>query len=190
MVRIFLLIATTFLLTGCITNVWTGASVVYDRHNLYKKFNDFELAAKANHALYYNDTLFKGDDCGIDIAIINGDVLLAGHVPTAELREEAVKRITSLGGYRRLFNQLAIRQMPVNAIQDNWITTKIRSKIFIDSSIDPHVFKVVTCDRIVYLMGDVIPSEAQRVIEIARSCAGVERVVKLFKYYNLSDKPL
>jgi hypothetical protein len=38
-------------------------------------------------------------------------------------------------------------------------------------------------------MGDVIPKEANIVIQIARECAGVKRVVKLFKYYNLDDKP-
>ena len=38
-------------------------------------------------------------------------------------------------------------------------------------------------------MGDVIPKEAAIVIQIARRCPGVKRVVKLLKYYNLSDKP-
>ena len=51
------------------------------------------------------------------------------------------------------------------------------------------MFKVVTSERIVYLMGDVIPAEAARVIYFARTCEGVKRVVKLFKYYNLSDHP-
>ncbi len=74
-------------------------------------------------------------------------------------------------------------------MEDNWITTKIRSKILADSTIDPNDFKVVTADQIVYLMGDVIPEQAAKVIHIARTCTGVKRVVKLFKYYNLSDKP-
>ena len=76
-----------------------------------------------------------------------------------------------------------------NTVLDDWITTKIRSQIFADSAIDPHVFKVVTSDQIVYLMGDVSPSEAKRVVQIASACDGVRRVVTLLKYYNLSDHP-
>ena len=176
------------MLTGCITDAWTGVSLVYDRHNVYKKLSDFQLAANASRALY-KDKTFKRPDCSIDLAIINGDILLAGHVANDGLRQEALKRMSALSGYRRLFNQLAIGQKTDNAILDNWITTKIRSKIFADADIDPHVFKVVTSEQIVYLMGDVIPAEAARVIQISRACAGVKRVVKLFKYYNLSDKP-
>ena len=133
--------------------------------------------------------MFKREDCDIDLAIINGDILMAGSVPTIELRQEAFDRITALQGYRRIFNQLSTTQRNNNTIEDNWITAKIRSQIFTDSDINPHDFKVVTSDQIVYLMGDVIPEEAARVIHIARSCAGVKRVVKLFKYYNLSDHP-
>ena len=176
------------LLTGCITEVWTGATVVYDRHNIYKKISDYQLAANASRALY-KDKVFKREDCDIDLAIINGDILMAGSVPTIELRQEAFDRITALQGYRRIFNQLSTTQRNNNTIEDNWITAKIRSQIFTDSDINPHDFKVVTSDQIVYLMGDVIPEEAARVIHIARSCAGVKRVVKLFKYYNLSDHP-
>ena len=173
-------------LTGCITDVWTGATLVYDRHNVYKKFSDFQLGANGSHALYRDNT-FKRDDCSIDLAVINGDMLLAGHVPTEELRQEAYKRLTALGGYRRIFNQLAISKTSSNMLQDDWITSKIRSSIFANSSIDPHEFKVVTSEQIVYLMGDVAPEQAKIVISIARSCVGVKRVVKLFKYYNLSD---
>lgn len=183
-----LLLVLTVCLTGCITNVWTGASLVYDRHNIYKKISDFQLNADAGRALYH-DQVFKRSDCVIDLAIINGDILLAGHVPTVDLRQEAVKRISALSGYRRLFDQLAISSMTSHSLQDSWITAKIRSQIFADSAIDPHQFKVVTSEQIVYLMGDVIPSEASRVIHIAQTCVGVKRVVKLFKYYNLSDRP-
>ncbi|MCX7116853.1 MAG: BON domain-containing protein [Legionellales bacterium] len=182
------LVASIALLTGCITDVWTGANLVYNRHNVYKTLSDFQLGAKANRALY-QDQVFKGPDCLIDLAVINGDVLLAGHVPTDALRQEAMQRIKVLPGKRRLFDQLSISSVSTNELLDHWITTKIRGEILGDSSIDPHGFKVVTSDQIVYLMGDVIPSEAGRVIHMARSCDGVRRVVTLFKYYHLSDKP-
>lgn len=178
------------LLTGCLGGVWTGATLVYDRHNVYKKLDDYELSAEAHRALY-GDRVFKDEGCAIDLAVFNGDILLAGHVPTLELRQTALNRISALSpGYRRLFNQMDISKQPSNTLQDSWITAKIRSQIFADSAIDPNVFKVITSDRIVYLMGDVRPAQAALVIDIARNTAGVERVVKLFKYYNLSVQPV
>ena len=187
--RIAILLFSSVLLTGCLSDVWTAATLVYDRHSVYKTIDDFQLAANASRALY-KDMMFKRGNCTIDLAIFNGDILIAGIVATDALRQEAYDRLVSLRGYRRIFNQLAVSKASIDPVQDDWITTKIRSKIFSDSTIDPHSFKVVTCDRIVYLMGDVIPAEATRVIHIARKCTDVKRVVKLFKYYNLTDRPL
>ena len=181
------LFMSSVLLTGCISDVWTGATMVYDRHNIYKKVGDFQLAADANRSLY-KDQVFTRTDCSIELAVINGDMLLVGHVPTDTLRQEAHRRVAAVTGYRRLFNQLAVSLSADNTLQDDWITAKIRSRIFANADIDPHVFKVVTYDQIVYLMGDVVPGEAAHVIHIARACAGVKRVVKLFKYYHLDDR--
>jgi len=184
---VIVLVMSSVLLTGCIGYVWTGASVLYDRHTLYKKLNDFKLNAKVKRILYKDDKL-KCEGCSIELAVFKGDILLVGRVPDEELREEAKARIESVQGYRRLFNQIAVGPATEDMLQDNWITTKIRSQIFADSDINPEDFKVVTSEKIVYLMGDVIPQQASRVIGFARECNGVKRVVKLFKYYNLSDR--
>lgn len=177
------------LLTACLSNLWTGATIVYDRHNIYKKVNDYQLAVQANHTLY-KDEAFKRKDCSIDLAVFNGDILMTGHVPTIKLRQKAFDRIFALRGYRRIINQIEINEQGSNVIEDSWITAKIRTRIFADSEIDPHAFKVITSNRIVYLMGDVRPQQAREVIQIARNTNGVERVVKLFKYFNLSKKAL
>ncbi|HBI22383.1 MAG TPA: hemolysin [Legionella sp.] len=176
-------------LSGCISDLWTGANLVYDRHNVYIKIDDFKLNADANRALYH-DRVFKRDDCSIELAVLNRDILLVGRVPTETLRQEAYTRIKNVPGKRRLFNQLAVNHTAEDPVLDSWITAKIRSQIFADADIDPHKFKVLTYAQIVYLMGDVVPSQAEKVIHFARKCRSVLRVVKLFKYYHLSDKPV
>ena len=175
------------LLAGCWgSSLWTGANLVYDRYDVYKEVSDFELSAAVNRALY-KDKVFKCAACAVDVAVFNGDILLAGHVPNVHLRTEAQKRIT-IPGYRRIFNQLSISPLASNTVEDSWITAKIRSGTLRDASIDPDQFKIVTADNIVYLMGDVIPGQARNVVLIARSTDGVKRVVKLFKYYHLTDR--
>lgn len=174
-------------LSGCLGTIWTGASLVYDRHNVYKKLNDYHLLAEVSNALYI-DKAFKCEGCVIDVVAFNGDVLLAGHLPSQELLDELKRRLTAVEGFRRLYNEIIVRQIPSNTVQDSWITAKIRSQIFADDSIDPKAFKVVTTDRVVYLMGDVRKDQAEKVIKIARFTSGVERVVKILKYFTYQTK--
>lgn len=185
-IRYGLLVSTLFYLTACVNGVWTGANMVYDRHGVYKQMSDVQLSANFNHALYYKDQTFKCDGCAIDIAVLNRDVLVAGHLPTKALRDALQARLATLNGYRRLFNQIKVARDGNNTIQDSWITTQIRSEMVADIDINPKQFKVVTVDGIVYLMGDVMSDQALRVIQIARQTSGVIRVVTLMKYYNLS----
>lgn len=175
----------TMLLSGCVSSLWTGANLAYDRHHIYKKLDDYQLSLNVTKAIY-KDAVFKQRGCAIDLAVFNGDILLAGHVPVPHLRQTLEDRVAVLQGYRRLFNQVSVNFINDAKVQDSWITTKIRSQIFADSRIDPNAFKIVTSDQVVYLMGDVLPEQASYVIAIARHTAGVKRVVKLLQYYHLS----
>ncbi len=188
MLRLFSVLIMSWLLTGCITNLWTGASLIYDRHHIYLKIDDFQLAAGINRALYH-DKVLKRADCQIEIAVFNRDVLLVGHVPTESLRREVVSRVQSVPGKRRVFNQIDLSHERNNPLLDSWITSTVRGHILANSAIDPHQFKIVTSGCVVYLMGDVIPDQAKQVILYARQCRHVKRVVKLLRYYNLSDTP-
>lgn len=175
------------LLSGCISGVWTGASLIYDRHNVYQKLSDYHLGSKVNRALFHDKT-FKLPSSAIDVAVFNGDVLLAGHVPVASLRHEAQSRVEQVGGYRRFFNLLSLEVHAPQPVSDSWITAKIRSQIIADSEINPHAFKIVTSDAVVYVMGDVRPEQAKKVIHIARHTAGVKKVVRLLRYYSYQEK--
>jgi osmotically-inducible protein OsmY len=170
-------------LSGCLSNLWTGANLVYDRHDVYKKLNDYHLLVEVNNSLYA-DKLFKCDSCALDVAVFNGDILVAGHLPSLELRHEARQRIFRIEGYRHLFIEINLSEASSNSLQDSWITTKIRSQIFADDSIDPNAFKIITSDCIVYLMGDVKAEQAKKVITLSRYTNGVIRVVKLLNYFT------
>lgn len=174
-------------LTGCVGAVWTSANLVYDRHNVYKKLDDYHLLVELNDALADKRT-FKNTACALDFAVFNKDILIAGHVPDQEYYDELLSRLSRLKGYRHLYNRVRIEPIGSNSAQDTWITTKIRSKIFADDSIDPNAFKVVTSDFVVYLMGDVRPEEAKKVVDIARNTSGVSKVVKLMNYFTYQPK--
>ncbi|KTD11841.1 hemolysin, lipoprotein [Legionella gratiana] len=186
---ILFIVGILLLLSGCISGLWTGATLVYDRHDVYKKLDDYSLFLKVNNAIMA-DNLFKNNQCVIDIAVFKGDILLVGHVPTPEMKKELRRRLAAVKGYRRLFNYVGVNSLLSNSMEDSWITTKIRSQIFADGSIDPNAFKVVTSDRVVYLMGDVHGDQAVKVINISRTTADVVRVVKLLQYFTYQKNQL
>lgn len=185
--QILVILLLSSCLSSCVGSLWTGASLVYDRHDVYKKLNDYHLLVKVNDVLAVNRT-FNQPGCVLDIAVFNGDILVAGHVPTEELFEELRSRLAKLREYRRLFNEVHVKVIPSNSVQDTWITTKIRSQIFADDSIDPNAFKVITSDRVVYLMGDVKPDEAEKVVTMARFTKGVKKVIKVMKYFTYQNR--
>ena len=174
--------------SGCVSPVLTGAGLIYDRHQVCIKMDDVSLGARAQRALFHDKT-FKCRACDLGVAIFHRDLLLVGNVPSRALQQEAYRRMQSLSNHRRLFLQLGVNTPPDDPVDDTWITTKIRGQMLADSSIDPHQFKIVTYNRIVYIMGEAIDSQAKEVISLARECAGVRRVVKLLTYYHLSKSP-
>jgi osmotically-inducible protein OsmY len=189
MLKLRYLISVTFLislLSGCVSNVWTGANLVYDRHSVYKKFNDYHLFVAVNDVLA-KDRIYRNSQCSLDIAAFNGDILVAGHVPNEQLFEELRHRLALVKDYRRLYNFVTLNSSYSSSVTDSWITTKLRSQIFADQSIDPNAFKIITSDGVVYLMGDVQVDEAEKVVQIARSTRGVVQVVKLLKYFTYQN---
>lgn len=172
------------LLTGCVGAVWTGASLVYDRHNVYKKMEDYQLAIDAQ-ALIDKDGALKNKGCQLEIAVFNADVLLVGRVPDDALLALIKKRLMGWTTPRAVYNEIKVRAEPLDSLQDTWITTKIRSQMLSYSEINPKAFKIVTSDAVVYVMGEVQADQAETVLAIARSTAGVRWVVKLLHYYRL-----
>lgn len=174
-------------LGSCVSGIWTGASLFYDRHNVYKSVNDFTLSAKIQHAIY-EDKKFNRRDGKIFVAVFHKRVLLAGHIANEDLKREALDRVRQIKGYKQLYDFVVVESAPIDNMTDQWISTKIKSKVILNDSIDPNAFKIVVVDRVVYLMGDVKRSQAEQVVAIARQVDGVEKVVKLMRYFTFQKQ--
>lgn len=185
--KVIFLMVLCNLLSGCITNVFTGANLVYDRHSVYKKMHDYEISADVNRVLAVNKT-FQNEQCTIDIGVFKGDLLIAGHLPTQDYLDEFNRRMSQVKGYNHYYNEMVVVQRGSNGVQDAWITGKIRSQIFADDAIDPNAFKIITSDGVVYIMGEAKPDEADKVVRIARYTEGVVKVVKLLRYFTYQDR--
>lgn len=110
----------------------------------------------------------------------NGNVLLTGEVATDADKQKATEVVKAIPGVKGVDNQLTIG--PVTSLDvrnnDSFITTKVKSRLVNDNPELGNAFKVVTENGVVYVLGILTQSELERGVEINRTTAGVQRVVK------------
>lgn len=120
------------------------------------------------------------------VVSFNGTVLLAGQVPDAALRGKAADVVKELFGVKRIHNELSVAGNTSAMVRssDTWITAKVKTALITSSEIQSLRVKVLTENGVVYLMGLLTKSEAERVVDAASSIYGVQKVIRLFEYID------
>ena len=185
---LFIVLLPLLILQGCVAAVATGAavgsSIAYDRRTTGAVIDDQGIEYKASSALYGNQTLYEQSH--INITSYSGIVLITGETPSEEFKQEVSARVKAIPKVTLIHNELIIAApsaLPSRS-SDSWITSKVKTKLAADESIDPMYVKVVTERGIVYMMGLVTRAEADHAVRVARQTAGVQRVVKIFEYQD------
>ena len=185
---LFIVLMPLLILQGCVAAVATGAavgsSIAYDRRTTGTVIDDQGIEYKAASALYENQTLYQQSH--VNITSYNGIVLITGETPSEEMRQEVSTKVAAIPKVRTVHNELIIAAPSAltSRSSDSWITSKVKTKLAADESIDPMYVKVVTENGIVYMMGLVTHTEANHAVRVAQHTAGVQRVVKIFEYQD------
>ena len=114
----------------------------------------------------------------------NGLVLLVGQVATEALKQQATIAAENIGKVRKVHNELEVGG-PISYMarsNDSILTAKLKSKLLVNAETSARKVKVVTENGIVYLMGMLSRVDADRVVDVARSVYGVQKIVKVFEY--------
>lgn len=116
----------------------------------------------------------------------NGIVLLTGQVNSKNLKSIAGNAADNIKNVRKVYNELEVKGSTsyFARINDTWLTSKIKTRMIADSSIQSNRVKVVTENGIVYLMGLISRDEAARVVDLVQQSYGVQRIVKVFEYID------
>lgn len=185
---IFLVLISFFLLSSCMNIATTGAQAVYNQHSIKKNLNDEYISFQAYKKL--NPTNLPFHDANISVATYNGEVLLAGQVPKPWQKTRAEQIIKGIPDVKTVYNTIDISgaSSTLEQISDAWITTKIKAKLIASDEVDATQIKVVTENGTVYLMGVLLPEEADFATELAQDTDGVKQVVKLFSYVSISKQ--
>lgn len=159
----------------------TGSVIAVDRRTTGTIVDDQAIELKAIHALKKDKELW--DSSHLRVVSYNNVVLLLGQTPTPEFKEQAEASLSDVARIRRIHNELSVTE-PISLgtrTQDSWITTKIKAQMLGSKEAPANRIKVVTEDKVVYLMGLTTPEEQIAATEIAQSISGVEKIVQVFE---------
>lgn len=157
--------------------VVTGGLIIADRRPFTTYSKDAWIDIQAASPL---GDIGTTKDTHIIANAFNGRVLLTGEVANDADKQKATDAVKSISGVKGVDNQLVVG--PVTSLDvrnnDSFITTKVKSRLVNDNPELGNAFKIVTENGVVYVLGNLTQSELDRGIEITRTTAGVQRVVK------------
>ena len=123
-----------------------------------------------------NETIFFN----VDVEVNEGRVLLTGTVDKSDLRIEATRRAWGIDGVTSVLNELQVSNNDsiLDYADDLVISTKIRAKMLLDSSINNLNFSIETVNGIVYILGIAQnQKEVENILAIINSIYGVEETI-------------
>jgi osmotically-inducible protein OsmY len=191
-----LLISATCSLTGClpaaalVVGATAGGAAIYDKRGVSQMFADRHVTQTAQNII--NNDRYLGGQTHISVYTYNGIVLLVGQAPTPELKQRAYMLVDSLRGMKsiepikRIWNEITIA--PPSSLfersDDTWLTTAVKTELVATRGVPSNRIKVVTANKVVYLMGIVTRDQGKKAADVARRVAGVRQVVEVFEYYR------
>ena len=157
--------------------VVTGGLVIADRRPFATYSKDAWIDIQAATPL---SEIGSAGTAHIIANAFNSRVLLTGEVATDADKQKATDAVKAISGVKGVDNQLTVG--PVSSLatrnNDSFITSKVKSRLVNDNPELGNAFKIVTENGVVYVLGNLTQSELERGIEITRTTAGVQRVVK------------
>lgn len=188
MKKILVVVLVALILQGCIPAIFvagaaTGA-VIYDHRSTKTMIDDRNLTFTIQHQ-FDNDQELRGK-AHLSIASFNHIVLLLGQTPNAGLRNKAETMVKANAKVKMVYNEITVEK-PISNLDrtnDAWITTKVKTILASVPGLSSANLKVVTENKVVYLMGLTSRSQAKLAADKTRTVGGVQKVVKLFEYLN------
>ncbi|BFQ93000.1 division/outer membrane stress-associated lipid-binding lipoprotein [Gallibacterium anatis] len=189
LVKVTAMAGVVALLQGCVAAAVVGGGalatkVAMDPRTTGTQIDDQTLELRVADALRKDKQL--NEQAHISAVVYNGRALLVGEAPSADLKEVAVNLARGVKDIADVYDEIQIGEKVsfIQASKDTWITTEVKSKLFVNGNVKATDVKVVTENGVVYLIGKVTQSQAAAAVDVARQVNGVRKVVKVFTYLN------
>lgn len=162
-----------------------GVAAVQER-SVGDAARDATLVAEINSRLLQHDHVLFGRT---GVSVVEGRVLLTGSLDEQASRDEAERIAWTVPGVREVMNEIQVEGGGgiTDFSRDAWITTQFRAKLLGDRRIADINYGIETVNRVIYLIGIAQDqTELERVVDHARTIAGVRRVIS---HVRLKDDP-
>ncbi|CWX36026.1 TPA: division/outer membrane stress-associated lipid-binding lipoprotein [Haemophilus influenzae 10810] len=186
--KLAILLGATIFLQGCVAAVIGGgavaAKVATDPRTTGIQIDDETLEFKVENAVE-KDAQIKAEG-RVNAVSYNGRVLLIGQVPNSDVKDTATALAKGVEGVNEVYNELTVSPKISFAqiSKDSWLTTQVKSKMFVDGRVKATDVKVISENGEVFLLGNVTQSQANAAADIASKISGVKKVIKVFKYLD------
>jgi len=148
-----------------------GGSTVIDDQTLEHKVNNVLDAQVPNGSF--------------TVASYNQRVLLAGQVRSQEDKDKAELAVMNTKGVKKVWNYLTVglNETVGDITKDTYLTSAAKSRLIAQKGVNANNIKVVTCAKVVYLLGKKAgdPVQVQGAIKGIEQIAGVDKVVNLIQ---------
>ncbi len=171
-------------LSGCVALVGGGAVAAtmsaVDRRTTGTQVEDEGIELRSSNKIKE----VMGDKANVGVTSFNRIVLLTGQAGNETDKQAIEKLVREQSQVRNVYNEIEVAPFTSTLGQrskDTMLTGQVKASLLNAKDIQGTAVKVVTENKVVYLMGIVTPREAQRAAEVARGVNDVSKVVRLFE---------
>ena len=159
-----------------------GALLAEDRRSSGTYLDDQSIEVKVSNRV--SSAVPK--DAHINATSYNRIVLLTGEVPDDKARTEAARVAAEVEGVRQVVNELVVADATSLSSRsvDTYITSAVKTRFIEARKFQANHVKVVTENRVVFLMGLVSSTEAADAADIAARTSDVKKVVQVFEPFT------
>lgn len=120
------------------------------------------------------------------VASYGKEVLLAGQVPTAQDKTKAELAVSNTAGVGKVWNYLTVGENEDTAqiTQDAYLTSAAKTRLVAQKGVNANNIKVVTSDKVVYLLG----SKAGKRSQIKAAIVGIKGINDVSNVIDLINK--
>jgi osmotically-inducible protein OsmY len=171
-------------LAGCfgaaVVGAGAGALMLADRRPTETYVADEGIEVRAGNRIGEK----FGDKVHVNVTSYNRMVLLTGEVPDAKAKADVEQIVAGVPNVKAITNELQVAGVSSFGARSNdaYITSKVKARFVDANRFSANIVKVVTENGAVYLLGLVTKAEAEAAVDIARTTAGVQKVVRVFEY--------
>jgi osmotically-inducible protein OsmY len=154
-----------------------GGLVATDRRTTGAQIEDEAIEIKAGARIRELATLGR-----VNVVSYNRLVLVVGEVPGATEKAAVGQAVARIENVRNVVNELVLapNSNVGSRSNDTLLTTKVKATLVDAQDVQANAIKVVAERGVIYLMGRVTEREATRAADLARTIAGVQKVVRVF----------